>query len=315
MNQPELWNIDFNQKTLNALGSFPIRPELNFQIIHSEENKDYTLQTVEYFVEKNEKVKSYLLIPKKLKKKNPAILAIHQHRAERHIGKSEVVGKAGDPMYSYGLELCLRGYVVLAPDLLCFEERRHPKYLENREAHRAYERFEFCKYILSGNCLQTKYLHDLSVAIDVLENLTFVDKNKIGVIGHSLGGQEATWLMWYDNRIAAGVSSCGIGEMSSIINEAMLHNFAAYVPNFLHIGDMSDIVCNIAPRPFFITAGLQDGHHFPVDGVRVIITKAKDTYAKLGKSENFQSILFDDGHTFSDSVKKEVYARLDKQLA
>ena len=66
-------------------------------------------------------MKSYLLIPKNMQSKNPAVLAIHQHASQWNIGKSEVVGIAGNPMFAYGLDLVKQGYVVIAPDLLCFE--------------------------------------------------------------------------------------------------------------------------------------------------------------------------------------------------
>jgi len=306
--------MSFNEQVLKALGPFPTKTELKFKIISSEQKQDYTLQMVEYFVEENEKVISALLIPKNLKENNPAILAIHQHNGEWHLGKSEVIGAGGSAMYRYGLELCLRGYVVLAPDLLCFESRINNSFLENQDAHQKYEKFEFCNYILAGSCLQTKYLHDLSVAVDVLESLEFVDHNKIGVIGHSLGGQEATWLTWYDERIKAGISSCGIGQIDTIIRDHITHNFALYVPNFQNIGNTSDIVAHIAPRPFLMTSGLKDGALFPVDGVEMIVNSASDQYQTLGKPENFKAIIFDDGHSFNDDVKNEVYEWLDEQL-
>lgn len=306
--------MNFNEKVLTALGPFPKKTELKFKVINSEEKQDYTLQTIEYFVEENERVNSVLLIPKNLTQNNPAILAIHQHNGEWHLGKSEVIGTAGDVMYHYGLELCLRGYVVLAPDLLCFEERINDEFLENRDAHQRYEKFEFSNRILAGSCLQTKYLHDLAVAVDVLESLEFVDSNNIGVIGHSLGGQEATWLTWYDQRIKVGISSCGIGQVDTIIRDHITHNSALYVPNFQNIGDTSDIVAHIAPRSFLMTSGLKDGALFPVDGVEKIVNVATDQYETFGKSENFKAIIFDDGHSFNDDIKIEVYDWLDQKL-
>ena len=306
--------MDFNKQLLNALGDFPAKPKLQIQVTGSEQKDGYTQQTIEYFVEKNERVKSYLLLPEKLKQNNPAVLAIHQHAGKWHIGKSEVTGDSGEAMYRYGAELCLRGYVVIAPDLLCFEERIKEPFRADSASHLRYEKFEFCRYILNGSCLQTKYLHDLSVAVDVLESLDYVDKNRIGVIGHSLGGQEATWMMWYDKRLAAGISSCGIGQIDTIIRDNIAHNFALYVPGFKNIGEVSDIVCNIAPRPFFMTSGLHDGRLFPLDGVEKIIKSAQDRYKELGKAENFRSIIFDDGHSFNDDVKQEVYSWLDMQL-
>jgi len=54
---------------------------------------------------------------------------------------------------------------------------------------------------LKGSSLQTKHLSNLTRAINFLENLDYGDANRIGIIGHSVDGQEATWLTWYDKRL------------------------------------------------------------------------------------------------------------------
>ena len=51
------------------------------------------------------------------------MIAHHQHAGQFDLGKSEVVGLAGDADQAYGAELAERGYVVIAPDALGFEER------------------------------------------------------------------------------------------------------------------------------------------------------------------------------------------------
>ena len=46
-------------------------------------------------------------------------------------------------------------------------------------------------------------------AVDLLESLPEVDPDRIGVIGHSLGGHNALFVAAFDQRIRAVVSSCG----------------------------------------------------------------------------------------------------------
>lgn len=106
---------------LKCLGIFPEKAELNIKEIETVDKSTYIQKLIEYNVEKNERVKSYLLIPKNIKKA-PGILAIHQHHGNWDIGKSEVVGLTSDTMYSYGVDLVKRGYVVIAPDIICFED-------------------------------------------------------------------------------------------------------------------------------------------------------------------------------------------------
>ncbi|MCC6446426.1 MAG: hypothetical protein IT210_23615 [Armatimonadetes bacterium] len=40
-------------------------------------------------------------------------------------------------------------------------------------------------------CLQTKNLHDISAAVDALQGLPFTDRDRIGIISHSMGGEQA----------------------------------------------------------------------------------------------------------------------------
>jgi dienelactone hydrolase len=219
-------------------------------------------------------------------------------------------------MFHYGVDLCRRGYVVLCPDLLCFEDRRPPEAVRRANPYQdgyAYERFEFTRRILEGACLQTKYLHDLACALDVLGGLPDVDGARLGVIGNSLGGQEALWLMWYDDRVRAAVSSCGFGLIRTILRAGINHNFALYVPDLLNICDLDVLVADLAPRPFMLTAGAED-RLFPIDGVRAIVERAAAAYAEARAPERFRALIFPGGHIFPDDVKAEAYAFLDQWL-
>jgi dienelactone hydrolase len=219
-------------------------------------------------------------------------------------------------MYAYGKELCQRGYVVLCPDLLCFEDRRPP--FEVRQANSAlddagYERFEFTRRLLTGSCLQTKYLHDLMCAVDLLASYPDVNRERLGVIGHSLGGLEALWLTWYDARITAAVSSCGFGLLRTLVRDGINHGFAMYVPGILEVCDLDSLVGALAPRAFLLAAGETDPL-FPIDGVRSIVEQAQHYYAQEGLTERFQAILFPAGHSFPHDVKAAAYGFLDQWL-
>jgi dienelactone hydrolase len=306
------------QALLRRLGRFPERVPLAATMGPPIDEGDYTRTLVTYMVEPDERMPAWLLSPKGNAPRGswPALLAIHQHAGQYDLGKSEPAGVAGDPMYSYGRDLCRRGYVVLCPDLLCFEERRPPKEVpqgRNVLDDAGYERFEFTKRILMGSCLQTKYLHDLTCALDLLTSLPDVNGSRVGVIGHSLGGQQSLWLAWYDARVSAVVSSCGFGLLRTLVRDGINHNFAAYVPGILEVCDMDALVADLAPRAFLLTAGETDPL-FPVDGVRSVVEQAQLTYSQKGIPERFQAILFPAGHSFPDEVKAQAYAFLDRWL-
>ena len=303
---------------LRRLGRFPARVSLNTTIGRARDMGDYTHTLVSYDVEEGERVDAWLLRPSGEPPTGgwPAVLALHQHAGQFYLGKAEPAGLSADSMYHYGLDLCRRGYIVFCPDHLCFEDRRPPEYM--RVANGAldggqYERFEFTQRVLQGSCLQTKYLHDMVCALDLLAELPDVDGARLGAIGHSLGGQEALWLAWYDQRVRAAVSSCGFGLIHTIVRDAINHNYALYVPGLLELCDTDALLAEIAPRAFLLTAGEQDAI-FPIDGVRALSTAAEAAYAARGVPERFRAVIFPAGHSFPDPVKAEAYAFLDRWL-
>jgi dienelactone hydrolase len=311
-------NAALREALMTRLGHFPKRVPLAPLFGTPIDEGEYLRTPVSYMVEEGERIPAWLLTPKGEAPRGgwPAILAIHQHGGQFDLGKSEPAGVLGNPMAAYGRDLCLRGYVVLCPDLLCFEERRPVLEIRQRNSAMdggAYERFEFTKRLLHGSCLQTKYLHDLSCSLDLLAELPDVNRTRIGAIGHSLGGQETLWLTWYDTRIAAAVSSCGFDLIRTILRDGINHNFALYVPDMLELCDMDALLAELAPRPFLLTAGETDPI-FPIDGVRSLAEQARRTYEQQGASDRFQAIIFPSGHSFPDEVKAEAYAFLDRWL-
>jgi dienelactone hydrolase len=297
---------------LSLLGPFPTRVPLSPTFGEAIDEGEYARARVTYMVEPDERVPAWLLTPHGEVPPGgwPAVLAVHQHDGQYDLGKSEPAGLAGLAMYSYGRELCRRGYIVLCPDLLCFEERRPARSrLEGAEN----ERFEFTKRLLTGSCLQTKYLHDLTCAVDLLTSLPSVNRERLGVIGHSLGGLQALWLAWYDARISLAVSSCGFGLLRTLVRDSINHGFATYVPGLLNVCDLDMLAAAVSPRAFLLTAGESDPL-FPIDGVRTVVTAARHQYVEAGVPERFEAILFPSGHTFPEVVKSEAYAFVDRWL-
>ena len=319
--------MTFRESTLNCLGTFPQSVPLDIKIESDKEFDGYTGWIISYNLEHNERTRSILLVPEgvslveaEISGKVPAILAIHQHNGEYHLGKAEpaawdINGKITDldPMYAYGRDLVKRGYVVLCPDLLCFEERRDPDFGDSNDSGFANEVFEFTKRVQYGSSLQAKYLFDMKIAIDVLCEFDYVDTTRLGVVGHSLGGQTALYTTWYDDRIKVGVSSCGFSTAKTIIRDKINHNKAMYIPGFSAFADTDDILCDIAPRAFAFTSGIKD-IIFPIDGVREIEKNAKKRYAALDIPDSFLAHIFDGGHCFDNEAKEKVYGFIDSFL-
>ncbi len=83
----------------------------------------YERQLIDFQSADGQAIPAFLLLPEG-DGPFPAVIVHHQHASQRHLGKSEVVGLAGDPLQAFGPALAQRGFVVLAPDSICFEDRR-----------------------------------------------------------------------------------------------------------------------------------------------------------------------------------------------
>lgn len=303
---------------LARLGAFPPPAPLDWQADGEERRDDIRYTRVAYTLAPGERVWAWLLRPTSgAATPLPGILAIHQHAGQFYLGKAEPAGLAGEPMYHYGLELARRGYAVLCPDLLGFEDRRPPEYERVANPGAAgdggYERWLAVTLLAQGSSLQARYLSDLGRALDVLAAQPDVDPTRLGCIGHSLGGQETVWLAWYDARIRAAVASCGVGLISTIIRDRVGHNMALWVPGLLTVGDMDSVVAGVAPRPLLLIQADSD-RLFPIDGVHHLGRVAQHAYADQGCPDHFGLTLFSGGHSFPIEMRKAAYNWLDRWL-
>ncbi|MFO0901474.1 MAG: DUF2920 family protein [Pirellulales bacterium] len=223
----------------------------------------------------------------------PAVLCLHQTTAH---GKDEPAGVAGDASLAYARELTERGFVTLAPD--------YP----SLGAH-AYD-FAPSHGYASGTM---KAIWDNSRAVDLLETLPFVDSQRLGVVGHSLGGHSAVFTALFDERLRVIVSSCGFSSFEK--DDVPSWNGVRYMPriatqfandrNRLPF-DFPELIAALAPRPFLAVAATRDAD-FDVEGVRDCLRAAKSVYA-LHRAENALQALYPDApHSFPVEARRRAY--------
>jgi dienelactone hydrolase len=160
-------------------------------------------------------VSAYLLIPREARyvAPYPAMVCFHQCGRDCDIGKEAVVGKVVErPDQAYGLELVRQGFVVLAPDSINCGERII-KALRTAGAPPHTWTHANCwaglwRFVPWGPD-RWKKVWDGIRSIDALCTFPFVDQNRIGVIGHSMGSGTALDTLIADPRIKAGILSPG----------------------------------------------------------------------------------------------------------
>ncbi len=269
---------------------------------------ELTRKKISYHTDSTERrVKAFLFLPVAAGGspviRRPAILCLHQ---TTNIGKSEPAGLGGSPNLHYALHLAQRGYVTLAPDYPSFGE--YP--------------FDFAPThgYKSGSM---KAIYDNIRAVDLLQSLPDVDKDRIGCIGHSLGGHNTMFTAFFEPRIKCLVSNCGFTRFHKYYNGALKgwtstrymplidsrhHNSPDEVPF-----DFPEIVAGFAPRPFLASSPVGDSN-FEVSGVRDSIASAKPIYELLGAADALQANYPNCAHDFPEDVRKVAYDFFDKHL-
>jgi hypothetical protein len=257
---------------------------------------------VTFLVEEGDRLPAYLLLPRGLKKKAPAVLCLHQ---TSKMGKAEPVGM-GMKNLGYALELAQRGLVTLSPDYPGFGD------------------YAIDVYARGWASATRKGIWNHMRAVDLLQSLPEVDPDRIGVIGHSLGGHNAIFLGVFDLRIRAVVSSCGFNAFPKYSGGNLRGwSHRGYMPRIQELYgadprrvpfDFPDLVAALAPRPFFANAPLGDAN-FEVSGVRDCVEAARQVYGLLGAPEALQAIHPDCGHDFPPGVREKAYRWLEQALA
>ena len=292
------------RRYIKLLGPKTIIPKVNGKILKIKNYKNYTLEIIEYNVEKKERIKSFLLKPKKLKKKTPVIICHHQHASRYNRAKSEIVGLKGDKNLAYAKELAERGFITFAPDAIGFEDRN-----KSKKNWWGSEYFELATRIIKGKTLLEKTLSDLSASINYLYTRKEINKSKIGFIGHSYGGRMAILFPAYDKRIKASVSNCYCRNFKKSLdfNSKTRIPMELVVPNILKYGDFQDIVKLVHPCHLFISASKQDKWS---QDAKEIYKYAK----KYFKKSDLKLKIWPGKHEFSKAMRNKSYQFLEEKL-
>ena len=308
-------DASLRETLLNCLGGpWPETGDLRVQVKKTEKKDGYQCHWISYETQPSDRVAAIVLIPDGISATSPAaaIAVWHQHNGQYHLGKSEPAGLAGDKMHHTGVALVKQGYVVLCPDALCFEERQDPT---GKLKGGAYERFEFLRSLVAGNCMAWRNILDMRRAIDYLAARPDVKADRMGCYGHSMGSTH-TWLVGpWEPRLKCMVGNCCMPTYSAIHRTHLLHCFPNFIPGFYRYGDTPDIAALIAPRALHLSFGETDGGS-PIKEVREGVKRIAKAYAAAGAKDKFSYFIEPGtGHVLSEKMWAKTEAMFKKHLA
>jgi hypothetical protein len=198
------------------LGPMPAeKVPLDPQTIAEEDCGSYLRRKVSIAVQPGDRMPAYLLIPKSVKGRVPAVICFYGTTAGA--GKDTTVGLSGarpgtppERNHAFAIDMVEAGFVALAADYLRDGERVRP-------GRRPYDTTDFYAQFPDWS-VHGKDAWDTMRAIDYLQTLPFVDPERIGMVGHSYGGHSTIFTAALEPRIKAAWAN---GPVSDFLHHGL----------------------------------------------------------------------------------------------
>jgi len=273
----EPWKVRTRGRLTQMLGARPGEVPLAPETTETVQCDGYTRERVVFDTEATMSVPAYLLVPDARRDAPPgaAVLAIHGHGA----GKSLVCGiETGGPGDDYAHALASLGYVVLAPDLRGFGERRD--WSPDDKYHCDWD---LVCATMAGIVPLERNLWDLQRALDVLCAHPLVDPARVAAAGLSYGGTSTLFLTALDDRVKVAVVSGYLSSWQAAHTIPWNMCGSQVMPGQLGRIEHVDLGALIAPRPLLVESGTDD-LIFPVASAQATVATLRRVYAHLGAS-------------------------------
>ncbi|MBM3290033.1 MAG: hypothetical protein FJY92_07775, partial [Candidatus Hydrogenedentes bacterium] len=259
----------------------------------------------------------------------PAVVALHDHGAHFSIGKEKVVRPFGEPDERiadaadwtnkyYGARfigdaLAERGYAVFATDALFWGDRGRfgGVQYEDQQALGA-------NMIALGLSWAGRIVWDDLRSAEFVQALPFVDPDRIGCVGLSMGSHRTWSLCAATDIVKCGAAICWMGDTPTLAapgnNQTKGQSaFSMILPGLRNALDYPDVASIACPKPMLFFNGTEDGL-FPVPGVDASYAKMRAVWDSQSAGGKLVTKLWPAPHEFNAAMQDEAFAWLDEQL-
>ncbi len=291
----------YKRPTRASLKDFNIRTRL------TRTRGRYTRKTIDFDVAPGEVLHADLYEPieKKPGAKVPGIIGAHPFGS---MGKGSFEMW---PLNTFPQDLAMLGYIVIVPDCPGFGETRPFNAKTN-----SWGNYNFLSDRYESGTINSVF--NYMSCIDLLQAHPDVDAEKIGAIGHSLGGHNAMFLAAYDERVKVTVSSCGWTPFAFYATTpTRIKAWATdhYMPPLKTVYnldlntfpfDLHEVAAAIAPRVFVSCSPDGDGV-FPGWGPKYAASYIQKYFTAIGAKNNFVFYQPKAGHEFPLEGRRKAY--------
>ena len=298
------------------------------EVTDREQRDGYEARKIRFNLSEWSRVPAYLLVPEG-EGPFPAIVLLHDHGAHFSIGKEKMVrpfhvapevmedadqwaSQCYDGQY-VGDYLARHGYVVLAVDALFWGER-------GRKEGTSYD----AQQALASNFLQMGASWGSFINVDdmrsaeFLASLPFVDKERVGSLGFSMGAYRSWMLAALTDVVRASASICWMNTTEHLMTLTNNQNkggsaYAMLIPALRRYLDYPHVASIACPKPTLFFNGTRD-KLFPIEGVRDAYREMEAVWKSQGASDHLVTKLWDEKHFFNKEMQKETLEFFDRWL-
>ncbi len=337
------FRTEARRKVSEVLSYSPPACDFNPEVVERVDCGDFVRERVLISTTPFFRIPAYVLIPKGLKGKAPAMVDLHSHGGMFLFGKEKVIDLGGNhpAMVTYhqrnydgrptATALVKRGYVVISIDAFMFGERRvlmdedhklgwdRAKYslddVQNlNQKCRAKEATIAKSLVLAGATWPGVVNYDDRRTVEYLASRPEVDADRIGCCGISMGGYRTAYLAAMDERIKAAVVVGFMSAMQPMLKAHVdTHSWIHFLPGLHRLLDLPELVALTAPRALFVQQCSQD-RLFPLSGMQASVTRIAELYAAARCSEQFVGRFYDEPHRWTIAMQDEAFEWLDAKL-
>ena len=290
------------------------------EVIAEQQRNGYKAQKILFNLTDYSRVPAYLLIPDGVGP-FPAIVMLHDHGAHFTIGKEKVVcpfdvdsliikdsekwiNKCYDNQYP-GDYLASHGYAVLAIDALLWGER-------GRKEGARYESQQVisCVFEMLGRSWSGFITYEDLYTIDFLSSLDFINSDKIGCMGFSMGAYRSWMLAALSNKIKASASVYWMTTTDSQLSlqkgkakgDSNYANVLSGIRRYLDYPHIASLAC---PKPMLFFNGISD-KLFPIEGVEDAYRIMHEVWASQSAEAQLITKLWNTSHICSKEMQEEI---------
>lgn len=323
------WRNEAREVVIECMRNLPPAPEdYRMEVVDTERRDGYEARKIWFNVSEWCRIPAYLLVPEG-KGPFPAIVMLHDHGAHFSIGKekmvrpfhvkSEVLADADDwAMRCYdnqytGDYFAANGYVVLSIDALFWGERGRKEGVDY-DGQQA----------LASNFLQMGSSWGAFINMDdvrsaeFLSSLPFVDKEKVGCLGFSMGAYRSWMLSALTDCVKASASICWMNTTDHLMTLTNNQNkggsaFSMLIPNLRRYLDYPHTASIACPKPTLFFNGTQD-KLFPVQGVKDAYATLQSVWESQQAADRLVTKIWEEKHFFNKEMQKETLEFFNRWL-